>query len=422
MRCFRRLGVRFFQWKTKKTQMPYQQRNFSSQFYPIINADQRLEEETLPFYEHEQYYPVHIGEVFGSRYQVVGKLGYGAYSTVWLCRDLIGLTHAALKISTQLQRFPEKRRSELAVYEHLSKVKSSHPGQGYIRELYDTFEISSPYGCHQCLIQQPMHLSILDMMRLNPDPLNLSLLREILKGILTGLDFLHTEANIIHTDLKADNLMLRIADQSMLEDFEKTELERPSPRKFIDDKHAIYSSRGFRKPKNGEWGDLVLCDLGEARIGHVQQTGPFIQPHIYRAPEVTFEMQWGSPVDIWNVATLIWDLFEGRHLFNNLLDEQGNYDPFKHMAQIFALLGPPPKELISRSETTRQCFDIDGDWRASVHEKIPHLSLEDLETRLEGTEKTLFLNFIRSMLKWLPEERKTAKGLLDDPWLNEQLD
>lgn len=46
-----------------------------------------MEEERLPFYEAEQFYPVHIGEVLHSRYKVLGKLGYGSYSTVWLCRD-----------------------------------------------------------------------------------------------------------------------------------------------------------------------------------------------------------------------------------------------------------------------------------------------------------------------------------------------
>jgi hypothetical protein len=106
-------------------------------------------------------------------------------------------------------------------------------------------------------------------------------------------------------DLKADNLMLHVADPSILEDFEKAELAHPSPMKAIGDTHVVYRSRTFRKPKNGEWGDPVLCDFGEARIGQVQQTGPFIQPHIYRAPEVTLEMEWVPPVDIWNVAALV---------------------------------------------------------------------------------------------------------------------
>ncbi|KAK2809434.1 hypothetical protein FQN50_003893 [Emmonsiellopsis sp. PD_5] len=387
---------------------------------PVIDSSIAFEEETLPFYEHEQYYPARLGEVFNTRYQLVGKLGYGAYSTVWLCRDLIEHKYAALKISTQLKKFPKKGRAELNIYEHLSELNSTHPGQGYIRELHDTFEIQGPLSSHQCLALQPMHMSLHDLIQ-KYRPLDVSMLREVLKRLLNVLDFLHTEAHIIHTDLKADNLMFSIDDNSMLESFEKSELEDPSPRKIIDDTREIYRSRSLGMPKNNAWGDLALCDFGEARIGQVQQdTGPFIQPHIYRAPEVTFEIPWGASVDIWNVGTLIWDLFEGRHLFGNIMDEQGHYDPFKHMAQVVALLGPPPKELMLRSETIGQCFDADGNWQAGNHEKIPDISFEDLETRLAGNDKVLFLKFIRSMLSWLPEDRRTARELLDDPWLNEE--
>lgn len=53
-----------------------------------INRTQAFEEERLPWYRADQFYPVHIGETLISRYKVVGKLGYGAYSTVWLCRDI----------------------------------------------------------------------------------------------------------------------------------------------------------------------------------------------------------------------------------------------------------------------------------------------------------------------------------------------
>jgi hypothetical protein len=47
-----------------------------------------IEEETIPDYKADRFYPVRLGEVFESRYQVVAKLGYGTASTVWLCRDL----------------------------------------------------------------------------------------------------------------------------------------------------------------------------------------------------------------------------------------------------------------------------------------------------------------------------------------------
>lgn len=48
-----------------------------------------MEEENFPFYQPTRYYPVHIGEILASRYQVVGKLGFGVTSTAWLARDLV---------------------------------------------------------------------------------------------------------------------------------------------------------------------------------------------------------------------------------------------------------------------------------------------------------------------------------------------
>lgn len=61
---------------------------FPKSGFVVLNTEDKIEEETLPFYSPHRYYPVHIGEVFKSRYQVVTKLGYGVNSTVWLCRDL----------------------------------------------------------------------------------------------------------------------------------------------------------------------------------------------------------------------------------------------------------------------------------------------------------------------------------------------
>lgn len=34
------------------------------------------------------YHPVKIGDVYSNRYQIIRKLGWGHFSTVWLCWDL----------------------------------------------------------------------------------------------------------------------------------------------------------------------------------------------------------------------------------------------------------------------------------------------------------------------------------------------
>jgi hypothetical protein len=45
------------------------------------------------------------------------------------------------------------------------------------------------------------------------------------------------------------------------------------------------------------------------------------------------------------------------------------------------------------------------------------VSFSSLEKQLSGQGQQDFIQFMTSMLSWLPEERKTAKELLEDPWL-----
>lgn len=68
-----------------------------------------------------------------------------------------------------------------------------------LRELYDSFELRGHGGSHRCLVLQPMYMTLLEMMRLNPRPFDLPLLKMRLKRLLLALDYLHTEANVIHT-------------------------------------------------------------------------------------------------------------------------------------------------------------------------------------------------------------------------------
>lgn len=63
-------------------------RTFPKSGFQLIDPATLVEEETIPNYKAQRYYPASIGEVLDARYQIVGKLGYGSSSTVWLCRDL----------------------------------------------------------------------------------------------------------------------------------------------------------------------------------------------------------------------------------------------------------------------------------------------------------------------------------------------
>lgn len=89
---------------------------------------------------------------------------------------------------------------ELEVYEHLRRLCSSHIGNAYIRGLLDIFDLKSPYGDYRCLVHPPMHMSINTLrMRARSCKLSEPLLKQTLLCLLQALDFLHSEANVVHS-------------------------------------------------------------------------------------------------------------------------------------------------------------------------------------------------------------------------------
>lgn len=64
-------------------------RDFTHHGFESLGSTVKFEEEHMPAFERGLFYPVQIGQVFSARYQVLSKLGYGANSTVWFCRDLV---------------------------------------------------------------------------------------------------------------------------------------------------------------------------------------------------------------------------------------------------------------------------------------------------------------------------------------------
>lgn len=45
----------------------------------------------------------------------------------------------------------------------------------------------------------------------------------------------------------------------------------------------------------------------------------------------------------------MWNLLEGKDLFNQVYDDQGRYSSCAHLAEMVALLGPPPRRLLDLS-------------------------------------------------------------------------
>ncbi|KAJ5507899.1 hypothetical protein N7527_010042 [Penicillium freii] len=391
--------------------------DFSNPNFTRINDSQKIEEETIPDYIASRYYPTRIGQVFQDRYQVVGKLGFGASSTAWLARDMNCRRYVTLKIFINSTSLGQQLDDELKMYQRIERASKFHPGRNAVRSLLDSFYVDGPKDKHRCLVHPPLWESVLTFLHRNPiRQLPKPVLAFVLQRLFLALDYLHTECKIVHADIKADNIMFGIADDSVFTDFEERELEAPSPRKELDGR-IIYVSRELRMPR--EWGAPVLCDFGSAMPGGIEHFED-IQPNIYRAPEVILEAPWTYSVDIWNVGCMIWDLFETESLFTGYDPEFQTYRSRAHLSEMISLLGPPPLSLLAQGKSSHKFFSNEGDFCVETPFQ-PRIPLEERETTLEGEDKSKFLHLIRKMLQWEPGMRSCAKELAQDEWICQNL-
>jgi serine/threonine protein kinase len=162
-----------------------------------VDHDYIFEEETVPEYDPKHYYPVSIGDIFRERYKVIGKLGFGSASTVWLCRDLdVENDFVALKIYIN----SSKHHRERPIYDRINELETNHEGRKYVRKMYTSFDLEGPHGNHICLVHQPLGMSLGEMKEICPDEVfTVELIQQLMRFILSGLDYLHKEVQIIHT-------------------------------------------------------------------------------------------------------------------------------------------------------------------------------------------------------------------------------
>ncbi|TLS28937.1 hypothetical protein PpBr36_02058 [Pyricularia pennisetigena] len=410
---------------------------FPKEGFKILDPSRPIEEESLPFYRPELFYPVHLGEVFKDRYQLVAKLGYGASSTVWLGHDLIERRYVALKIF--VNSIP--RNPELEVLQHLKGVRSEHNGREFMRLLETSFQLEFSGKTHDVFVLRPLGLSVQALQEYQPDRVyDEEIASSTAQSALIALNFLHEEARVIHAgecrtadpiyrlfgspdtslnqnppsnqDVHSGNLLLGISDESCLAEYEHSELAKPTPRKILADRVIHVSRISFNVGQVPH-----LCDFGHSRIctnGNLQQGRAM--PVQYRTPEMLLDMPWGYSVDLWALALTIWDLLEPEPLFKVYEPTDSALNEAFHLAHMVALMGPPPLEFLKRSATSTRYWDEDGKWKEAVPIPPP-TSLESRFTRFGGQRKALFLDFIRALLRWDPQRRSSSGEAYMHPWL-----
>ncbi|PPQ84500.1 hypothetical protein CVT24_006694 [Panaeolus cyanescens] len=260
---------------------------------------------------------------------------------------------------------------------------------------------------------------------------------------LNALKTIHS-LNIVHTDVKLDNILFaneRFALDSALEKYLEENPSQVNPDTQIPESQPIpnewtYETSAFQAERM----TVALIDFGHAEWTEGTPLGDGFCPLFLRPPEVLLSSGFGTAIDIWMIGCLTFELLVGRSLFH---PEDGGDDwsiDEDHLAKMMELTDQRfSTTILDRAKNRAKYFDAEGEvssvnakdkqihWcklpgnlinikdlipvkieKAMRNYNIPGLSQEDI------TESA---DFIRSCLHLDHEKRPTADELVKHSFL-----
>ncbi|XP_076099772.1 uncharacterized protein LOC143069168 [Mytilus galloprovincialis] len=196
-------------------------------------------------------------------------------------------------------------------------------------------------------------------------------IRKVAIRLLTILGFLQQQ-NVIHADLKPDNILLR---------------------------------------KKDDLGSLKVIDFGNA-IHHIHKEVSLyyedfeVQTPLYRAPEVIFGIPFGSEIDIWSVGCILAELYAGKPLFLGG-DEKSIV---KKMTEVLGLL---PTHVFQKGKFYSELKSFTG---TNTQENVCHDLMDHLKCR-----DYKFCSFLAGCLQYNPDKRFKPREAALHPFLASEL-
>jgi serine/threonine-protein kinase SRPK3 len=378
-------------------------------------------EELQKEYKYGELHPVYIGERFHDRYQVIRKLGWGNFSTVWLVYDEKTMKKRAMKVVKSKKEYTETALDEIKLLECL-KQKDPEMKQPVVH-LLDHFTHKGPNGTHVCMVFPLLGRNLLEWQKsLKDDLLDIPTLKQIMRQLLQAIDFMHRECKMIHTDLKLENILLSTKEEKtytvdeIKEEIRKQmEIYPPSNEKNFDYKN-YQIMKSCPETIEDDCLNIKLVDFGNACWTNKHFTEN-IQTTEYRAPEAIIYAPYDTSCDIWSVACIMFEIFTGDLLFKPKTTKAFHKDD-DHLAQIEELIGKCPKNFAMTGKDSKLFFMPSGQLKHITDIKYWPLH-KILSEKYKMPDAKPMSNFMVKMLQWVPKHRATAEQLLNDDYLKD---
>jgi serine/threonine-protein kinase SRPK3 len=248
--------------------------------------------------------------------------------------------YVALKIVKSAQHYTETAEDEIKLLSKVASANLEAEGRAHVVQLLDHFRHRGPHGEHVCMVFEVLGENLLSLIKkYKRRGIPELVVKQITRQVLLGLDYLHRECGIIHTDLKPENVLVcvdnvdEVVDQwlastkqagnEQLNASLSGKLPIPSLpliSKVTRSSTIIESSSDDAPSANGTESNgerrhrrippeelnitVKIADLGNACWIDCHFTND-IQTRQYRSPEVILGSKWNQSADMWSAACMV---------------------------------------------------------------------------------------------------------------------
>ncbi len=233
------------------------------------------------FTDAEGYLVFRPGDMLADRFEILGTLGKGVFSSVFSAVDTTGelggpaaavggrSNVVAVKVIRANDTMYKAAQKEIEI---LHKLQAADPnGRRHCVRLLDSLE----WKGHMCLVFESLAMNLRDLVKRygKGGGISIEAVRVFGKQLFQALRLLR-ETRIMHCDLKPDNVLVNAALTS-----------------------------------------VKLCDFGSAAMLEENEVTPYLVSRFYRAPEVIQGVSYDNRIDVWSAACTLFELYTGRILF-----------------------------------------------------------------------------------------------------------
>nr|XP_039271202.1 dual specificity tyrosine-phosphorylation-regulated kinase 3-like [Styela clava] len=333
-----------------------------------FDFDTLVENESEGNYDVSGHYKMVPGDHIGYRYEIIKYVDTGYYCDVVVARDWSNpiLKNVAIKIMrvrghSTLRPFWQ----EVGMLQYLNTHASN---LDYFTRMLATFEFRN----HPCIVFELLGGTI-DLKYLKHSVRNTTLIRRYASDALHGLRILN-KIGVLHGDFKLHNLM------------------------YI---HGKNNESNGQLIKIGDFGGS--CVVGQPKCG----IRYYFITRAYRAPEIIFNLQHTTQIDMFSFGVWLAELFLGQPPFYGEDNEED------HLGAMMEVLGLPPSHMIAKSPRKHIYWDA---FRHKIHDKGTYRRpySRPLLKVLEGMDFVL-IDLICRCLEWDPNLRITPEEALRHP-------